>query len=390
MRRGTWHQCGDRSQRLVKEELQNGIGVGVVISPRDLAFPNAVGYSNDYRDLGAAVLIDQQFHIPAAAVGRLDTYPSFEQRNTISQLQKVGDAELSDLARALETINRDIGADAIVAPAVVYEAGRPEILALNVRLFRAARAVGNALGKPTYATVVVGGSAAATPATISAALSHATSLDADGWYYAFEFAPERIPSSRDDVLRCCIGGLTLACTGKPVLHAYAGPLGLLSPGFGATGVGIGHSQNLWRFDRNRWDTPDEQGGGGAAPARYFSSALWGTIVHPDETAQLDAAVREQVLTPSPFTGGWNRWEANKHLVYVLGRTISEIAADSDPRSNAAAAATILTDAVALHTNIAGRVALRDNTGAYQANWRLVIEDLLRNQQADYDYLDLLE
>lgn len=58
MRRGSWHQCGDKSQKLVKEELQSGVGVGVIISPRDLSFPNAVGYSNEYRDLGAAVLID--------------------------------------------------------------------------------------------------------------------------------------------------------------------------------------------------------------------------------------------------------------------------------------------------------------------------------------------
>ena len=29
-----------------------------------------------------------------------------------------------------------------------------------------------------------------------------------------------------------------------MLHAYAGPMGLLSFGFGATGVAIGHSQNL--------------------------------------------------------------------------------------------------------------------------------------------------
>lgn len=272
---------------------------------------------------------------------------------------------------------------------MIYEAGRPEILALNGRLFRAARAVGNALGKPTYATVVVGRSAGATSATVSTALSHATSLDADGWYYTFEFDQERIPSSREDVLRCCTAGLTLACTGKPVLHAYAGPMGLLSPGFGATGVGIGHSQNLWRFDRNRWEAPEEQGGGGAAPARYFSSALWGTIIHPDETVQLEAAIQKQVLTASPFTKGWNRWGASKHLVYVIGKTISDIAANPDPRANAAAASAILTGAVALHEDIARALALRDNTGAYQANWKLVLEDLLRNQQEDYAYLDLL-
>ena len=36
MNRGAWHQCGDRSQRLVIEQLEAGRGVGVILSPRDL------------------------------------------------------------------------------------------------------------------------------------------------------------------------------------------------------------------------------------------------------------------------------------------------------------------------------------------------------------------
>ena len=79
-------------------------------------------------------------------------------------------------------------------------------------------------------------------------------------------------------------------------------MGLLSFGFGSTGAAVGHSQNLWKFSRDRWEPPVEQGGGGNAPPRFFSSALWGTIVYPDETALLSNELRAQILTPSQFCG----------------------------------------------------------------------------------------
>ena len=106
-----------------------------------------------------------------------------------------------------------------------------------------------------------------------------------------------LPSVRETVRRCCVAGLTLACTGKPVLHAYAGPMGLLSFGFGATGVAIGHSQNLWKFTRDRWMPAASQGGGGDAPARFFSKALWGTIIYPDETSPVPCSDSKSSLDP---------------------------------------------------------------------------------------------
>ncbi len=163
------------------------------------------------------------------------------------------------------------------------------------------KAVGDATGKPTYATVFLGSSVTGSAVTIESVLSNATALECDGWYYAFEFPAERLPSDEDDVYRSLACGLTLACTGKPVLHGYAGPLGLCSHGFGATGVAVGHSQNIWRFCRERFEAPTGSGGGGDAPPRFFSRALWGTIVFPNETALLSDELREQVLTHSPFS-----------------------------------------------------------------------------------------
>lgn len=396
MRRGVWHQFGDRSQKLVTEQLQQGAGVGVIISPRDLSRKLAIMYAEKYRTLGAEVLFDHQYYIPEFTNARFDSYPISRFRKGVSSLNKISDQDMTDFRNDLRVDHEELKADAILSPAVVYEAGRTDIVQLNARLFAAAKHVAADLKIPIYATVVLGRSVTASDKTLQTVLSQATALNCDGWYFGFEFEDERLPSNRDTVRRCCVAGLTLACTGKPVLHAYAGPMGLLSFGFGATGIAIGHSQNLWKFTRDRWMPAASQGGGGDAPARFFSSALWGTIIYPDETGQLSPALRNQLLTPSPFSRPvssnlpWGRWESGKHLVYLLARQISSMAAELDPRKNASAAITILENALSLHAAIqASNVFLGDNTNAYQASWKAALQDLLKENQADFDFYDLL-
>jgi hypothetical protein len=396
MKRGAWHQCGDRSQKLVGEQLQQGAGVGVIISPRDLSRTNAIAYAERYRALGAEVLLDNQYYIPEFTNGHFGSYPISKFRQGVSSLNKISDQDLTDFSNELRVDHQELKADAVMAPAVVYQAGRADIEQLNARLFAAAKLVADDLKIPIYATVVLGRSVTASDKTLQTVLSQATALSCDGWYFGFEFEDERLPSVRETVRRCCVAGLTLACTGKPVLHAYAGPMGLLSFGFGATGVAIGHSQNLWKFTRERWMPAASQGGGGDAPARFFSSALWGTIIYPDEISQLPAALRNQVLTHSPFSGPvtsnlpWPRWESGKHLVHILAQQISAMAAETDPRKNASAAIAVLNNSLSLHAAVqAANVFLGDNTNAYQANWKAAVEDLLKDNQADFDFLDLL-
>lgn len=399
MKRGAWHQCGDKSQKLVVEQFENGLGVGVILSPRDLTASAAAQYATEYRDLGADILVDPQFYVPDFTNTNLDSYPISKFRQAISTLNKISDDEIAKLAGELEALASSVKAAAIIAPSVLYEAGRKEIEDLNARLFGAARAVGNVLGVPTLATVGLARSVTSSQQTITAALDAATALDSDGWYYTFEFDDERIPSNRDAIYRFCGAGLTLATTGKPVLHAYAGPLGLLSFGLGASAVGIGHSQNLWKLTRERWEPPVAQGGGGAAPPRFFSSALWGTIVYPDETQQLPAPMRSAVLTPgTPFCTPvlatpplpWGRWESGKHLVCVLAQVYGALAASTDARANANTAIGQLSAALVQHASIkAVGISLVDNTDAYQANWRSAMQDTLNNRAGDYDYLTLL-
>jgi hypothetical protein len=399
MRRGPWHQFGDKSQRLVIEQLQQGAGVGVILSPRDLPMPKAIEFAQRYHGLDASVLIDQQFYVPHFRNPKLDSYPIRQSLTTTTQLLQTTDSDLATLATDLYAINSALSADGLIAPALVYEAGRSDIVQLNARLFSAAKQAGDELGIPTYATVIIGNSAIASNQTINEILSHATSLNSAGFYYSFEFSPERIPSSRDSVLKCCTAGLTLACTGLPVLHAYAGPMALLSLGFGATGAAIGHSQNLWRFPRSRWAPPPGQGGGGKAPPRFFSHSLWGTIIYPDEITRLPQPLRSQVLTHSPFSSrvssnrpftAWTQWAARKHMVYIICSEVATIANNSDPLVNANTAIKLLQRAVNLHGSIASTaLTLRDNTNAYQENWRLAMTDLINTCSADYSYLALL-
>ena len=396
MKRGVWHQFGDRSQKLALEQLENGVGVGVIVSVRDLKWNNALAYAQRYKQLGADVLIDQQFYNPDFINRNLESYPIFEYRRAISQLAQISDIDLVNIANELRNYHVQIAADGLIAPAVMYEAGRSDITELNKRLFLISKEVGNEIGIPTYATVMLGRSVTASNQTIGRILSEVTALDCDGWYFGFEFNDERIPSSLELVLRCGAASLTLACTGKPVLYSYAGPMALLAFGFGATGTAIGHSQNLWQFTRQRFE-PTVRGGGGDAPPRFFSKSLWGTIIYPDESANLPPNLRSRVLNQSPYslpteTGlSWSRWDANKHIINVICNTVTEIANQStNPRENAQTAINILSNAVQLHQEVISvGVNLRDNSNNYQLNWKTAMENLLVNSTTDYDLLDLL-
>lgn len=400
MKPGAWHQFGDRSQKLALEQLQCGAGAGVVISPRDLAFVRAQEYAPQYAALGAEILVDQQFYVPNAVVGKLDTYPIAPYRQTASQLNQISDTNLAELAVQLRAINQELGASAVLAPGLVYEAGRPDIIDLNARLFAAARRVSQDLSLPCYSTVVLGQSAISADSTTEAALSAATALQADGWYFAFEFNSGRIPDSHSSVLRYLKTGLSLACTGKPVLHAYAGPLAPLALACGAAGVGIGHSQNLWQFTRSRWEPAEPSGGGGDAPPRYFSKGLWGTIIYEDEFALLSQALRERVLTSTQFSAPvganppflpWDRWSANKHLVNVLCKAVDELQAETDVERRLDAAVDLLTSAVRLHSDIGNTgVHLGDETGSYQVPWRAALLSLKAGQAEDFELLRLMQ
>lgn len=399
MRRGPWHQLGDRSQKLVQEQLATGNGVGAVLSPRDLSMEAAAQYSATYHGLGASVLCDQQFYLPDFSNDHLDSYATSRHRVSVSDLMQIDAPQLVQLRDDLRTVSAALAVDAILAPAVLYQAGRTDLWRLNERLLAAAREVGAALGKPTYASVVLARSATSSDQTLRPVLDHVTGLSSDGWYFGFEFEPERIPSDRAAMRRCCSAILTLACTGRPVLHAFAGMMAPLSIGAGATGAAIGHSQNLWKFTPERWQPTAGQGGGGDAPPRFFSRALWGTIIHPDEIAQLGNELKARVITPSAFSGPvtatppqpWTRWDANKHLLAIIGAELTRLSGLGPARQSAEAVVQLLADAVTLQADIRRLtgIVLADGTSLYQDNWRAAMDDVLRDLGDNYSYLEIL-
>jgi hypothetical protein len=397
MRRGAWHQFGDRSQKLALEQLEAGAGVGVIVSVRDIKRDGAIQYAPEYKAQGADLLIDQQFYNPDFVNANLETYPIHAYRKAVSKMALLSDADLTSIGNELRTYHTETGASGLIAPAVMYEAGRPDIVELNRRLFTVSKLAAADLGIPVYASVILARSVTSSNQTLDTALSQATALDCDGWYFGFEFGNERIPSSTELVIRFGSASLALACTGKPVMHAFATPMALLSFGFGARAAAIGYAQNLWQFTRARFE-PATKGGGADAPARFFSRNLWGTIVYPDETSRLTPTLRDSVLNQTPFstptaTGqNWPRWDSNKHLVNVICGTVTEIAdASDDPRVNANAAIDILDIAIDHHQQIAAAgVPLKDNSSAYQANWKTAVQTILADNSADYDLIDLLK
>lgn len=398
MRKGVWHQFGHNSQLMSIEQIQQGCGVGVIISPRDLPFEKAVDYADQYHDLGAHTLVDPQFYNPSFSNRKIVSYPTNESRIRFSSSLQLPDRVFDDLVSQIREMNQRVNADGVIAPALAYQAARYDIVQCNRRLFKSAQRAATSLGKPVYATVILGRSVTSSDQVVSQVLEHATSLQADGWYYAFEFESDRIPSSYEAVLRCCVTGLKLARTGKPVLHAYSGPMALLSQGFGAQATGVGHSQNLWNFTHGRWSANSGQGGGGDAPSRFFSRNLWGTIVYPDEIVQLSPALRSRVFTPSAFSPqqltrpptAFRRWESGKHLVKIIGTEVQNLSQLPTVRDRVASIRQVLQSAVGLLGQIgATGVVLRDDATSYQNNWLRVIDSLRNDHTDDYDYLDLI-
>ncbi len=368
----------------------------MILSPRDLSFTRAQDYVPRYKAEGASVILDPQWHFPAFTNTQLDDYPTTELRASVTDLVDISDSALDDLRGKLVSENAVLQTDAIVAPAIVYAAGRQDIVQLNARLHETARLAAEELGIPCYGTAFLGESVTNSQQLVESTVSSITSLNCDGWYFGFEFSAERIPSSTDAVYRCLRAALLLAGTGKPVMHAYAGPMGILSFAAGCNAAASGPSQKQWRFCPERWEPSSTTGGKTAAPARYFSRRLWGTIVFPDETALLPANIQSQIFdvtpfAPNPLPPNWTKTDAIKHLTYCICKGIEHVASQTGFVACRQAADTILSEAVSLHSQIAVQhaIQLRDDAARYQANWRAALSILGQNHGDDFDFLDLL-
>lgn len=393
MRAGPWHQFGHNSQRLALEQLKLGVGVGVILSSRDLTQQKAAEYAPQYVELGADVLWDPQFYVPEAGHGKLNKWDIAGCRQRVSTLQDITTAESNQLKLMIESSNQNFGCSAILAPAVLLEAGRNDIVDLNLKLFELAKAAGDSLGIPTYASVPLGRSTTSSDVTLQRSLTDATATlsSADGWYFAFEFdSKERICADTTSLYRMMRAGLQLSLTGMPVMHAFGGPTGLLSRGWGATAVGVGHSQNLWQMDPTRFEPPPPGTNGGQGAARHFSRKLWGTLIDPDEVIQLPPPLRSAVYTDSPFSGPHSRHETGKHLVHVISGRLSEILDIDDAQEAMTAAVDDLDAGWLLYQQVREVVGdLKDHADSYHQPWKAACLRILKENADDYDFLKML-
>lgn len=397
MRKGAWHQLGWQCQNVALDQIIAGTGVGVILSPGDVALKKAKELATKFTDAGASLLYDPQWYNPKFSNARLATYPAQTVRASVTTIGKWSDTELGHFAAKIVHENDTLKSDAVIIPAITYAAGRTDIVRLNERIHSAVRNEARKAGRPVYASVFLNASICDSLELILETLSAATKLNCDGWYFGFEFRDTRLPTNTAAVYRCLFAQLTLALTGKPVLHAFAGPMGILSIGAGATGAAIGRSKSLWMFKREKWEpNPAKSSGGkGKYPSRYFSRNLWGTIVTPDELGLLGNPLRSSVITPSPYGPdplpiGWNHSSSKKHLLHTVCSTIQEIANAPSLQESRDKAKTVLEVAIDNHKKIrASSITLKDSTAAYQENWKAAVEILERKHADDFEILEML-
>ncbi len=394
MRTGAWHQLGwNHHLHTIGGLLAAKPGGGVILSPRDATLDTAATCSTACRANGASVLLDPQWYEPSFTNSKLDSYPTGGVRASVGTLG--GGLDVATLIDGIVAENEQVCSSAVISPAVVYEAGRDDIVNLNDELHDCGLVAAERLSVPCFRSIFLGNSICSSEGLIDEVLSSIDPRGANGWYFGFEFDEPRLPVGPRSVYRCLRALITLRLTGIPVLHAYAGPLGPLSIAAGASAAAAGFDQKQWQFCPARWAETASQGGGGNAPPRFFSSALWGTIVHPDETVQLSSMTRAQVLTPSPFASmplqsNWSKTQSKQHLVYVVADLVDLVASETSFAAKGTRVRDALRGAIEQHRMIAtAGLTLKDNAAVYQPSWLAAFEDFQSLHEDDLYLAELL-
>lgn len=392
MESGVWHQLGANSQKITIEQLKNNNGVGVIISPKDLNKKKAIEYTDEYQSLNASILLDLQFYEPEYQHKNLTTYGLDSYRLPLSDLKKMPSINMASLSKDITELNKEVGSSAIIAPAMVYEPGNSELYNINEQLFSAAKLAGENLGLPVYATIVLGNGFAKSTELLEEALGQATNLKADGWYFACEVNSGAIPSDMEEVEFICNAILTLAGTGVPLIHAFAGPSGLLSLACGSRSIAIGQHKTLWSFSRSRFQESGRSGGQ-KIPSRYFSDKLWSTIVLPDESTQISSSIWGKIKSSSPFhpisqnDESWLGNQKHNHLLYVLGNFYSSILKNSS-QSICEDMVVHLKNADEIYKEIAEVLGVvKDNADSHQIVWAKALEQINADRSDDFNFLE---
>lgn len=409
MIKGLWHQLGYGTENLVLALLQDNVGQGGILSPIDLDFRQSQGTALGFQQAGKGVLWDPQFYDPPLINARSAGYPTHQFRLPVEALSILDLAGQDGLTRALEMVNRSLRSSAVIAPAVIYEAGSPHLWGINQMLFRCAKKAGDHLGIPTLASIPIGSSVSVSEPETLNILGAATALPSDGWYILFEFDRDPVPVSSGRLARCASSCLSLAGTERPILFGFSGLMSLPVMAWGASAVGFGHAATLHQFKGRHFnlrtrlqqaaDRRNGKGGGGPESLRFFSSGLWTGLACPDETSPL-ALLEElfrKVMIPSPYsqtvmddpsTAEWSLDEAHMHYAWHIHQQVEALLEIPALIDRANQVKTLIDGQIELWGEVQSRgIAIRQGFHlGYWTAWKDAIQNALRDQKADYDWL----
>ena len=155
---------------------------------------NAADYAQQYRALGASVLIDHQFYVPDFSNTKLASYPTNQFRDSISGLNQVNPQQLAGLRKRLIRFIRRSPLTALSHPRLYTKReGRTSLISTQ-GCSRPPRQWATRGDFQRMRRSCWGGSATSSDSTLAGILGSATALDAAGWYFSYEFSPGRLPS----------------------------------------------------------------------------------------------------------------------------------------------------------------------------------------------------
>jgi hypothetical protein len=79
------------------------------------------------------------------------------------------------------------------------------------------------------------------------------------------------------------------------------------------------------------------------------------------------------------------------MLAMIGAEVARLIGTGGAKAIATGFVQLLKDAIALHADIRQQTGLilKDGTSAYQDPWRITMEEVLRDNAEDYNYLELL-
>jgi hypothetical protein len=135
-----------RFEGILKNNLQESRGAAHQIRQKRIP-QNGQSFTpvNGLGILHGRLLLDLQFFRSTFENRHTPSYELDAYRQSVSELKKLSSSQLTGLTRSIEKLNRRFRTVGVIAPALMYEAERPDIADLNRTLFEAAKSAAEAI-----------------------------------------------------------------------------------------------------------------------------------------------------------------------------------------------------------------------------------------------------